>query len=226
MTRLERAKIIGIDCRLNATRLWIKSRIGSVFNRLDPVTPSLLKQALALESSARPAPAQVVEALLAAEKKARQTSVNLPFDQLLGTWQLSFITGTQKAQRRSGIVLGAGRYLPRWIKVSLTYSQSDSELHQGAVENVVEWAGAKLIVQGPAQLRGPKNILAFDFTRICLQLWGLPIYRGYIRGGRQREDLFNTLPIRDQAFFVYFLVDDTLAAARGRGGGLAIWKRL
>lgn len=65
-----------------------------------------------------PPPAEtVVNALLATEKAARQDKPSYCFDSLVGTWQLRFIMGTKKTRQRAGVVLGAGRYLPRWVKI-------------------------------------------------------------------------------------------------------------
>ncbi len=63
---------------------------------------SLLEQAvtfLAGESVAAPPAAQVVEALLQAEKTAKQQKNSYSFGQLIGTWRLGFITGTKKPAR-------------------------------------------------------------------------------------------------------------------------------
>jgi hypothetical protein len=71
-----------------------------------------------------------------------------------------------------------------------------------------------------------KNILAFDFTRITVKLLGKTVYQGFIRGGEAREAEFFSLSVAKQAFFAYFLVEDGIIAARGRGGGLALWGRV
>jgi len=52
------------------------------------------------------------------------------------------------------------------------------------------------------------------------------LYDRYIRGGQEREASFYDKPLKDKAFFTYFLVENRAIAARGRGGGLALWKRV
>jgi hypothetical protein len=190
---------------------------------------SLLEQAaksITTNSTSQPSPESLVEALLQAEKTAKKRKVHYSFEQLIGTWRLCFVTGTKKTRQRAGIVLGAGRYIPRWVKLQLCYSaaptqQQDSEA--GVVENSVELGALKLTLTGPTKFLPKKNILAFDFTRMTVQLFGAKLYKGYIRGGESKEQQFQQESVGKQAFFAYFLVEDKLIAARGRGGGLALW---
>ena len=68
-----------------------------------------------------------------------------------------------------------------------------------------------------------KNILAFDFTKATVQILGKTIYNNYIRGGKKSEETFYQKKVKNQAFFGYFFITEKAIAARGRGGGLAIW---
>ncbi|NES72975.1 MAG: hypothetical protein F6K24_51155, partial [Okeania sp. SIO2D1] len=81
-------------------------------------------------------------------------------------------------------------------------------------------------LSGPTKFIDKKNILAFDFTKITVKLLGVKLYSGYIRGGQESEDKFATESVGKQAFFAYFLIQEKFIAARGRGGGLAIWGKL
>ena len=190
-------------------------------------------QCITTQSHTKPEPNSVVEDLLNYEKSAKKDRKKYSFQQLIGTWRLCFITGTKKTRRRAGIVLGAGRYLPQWVKIQITYSSpsevvelpEDMALTAGQVENSVQVAGLKLSLTGPVKLLKQK-ILAFDFTQIKVQLFGKIIYQGSIRGGAETVEKFYTESIQKQAFFAYFLVEDNLIAARGRGGGLALWGKL
>ena len=172
-----------------------------------------------------PASEAVVEALLEAEKRGKQAKIRYTYPQLLGTWRLGFITGTKRSRQRAGVILGAGRFLPKWVKIHLSYSQSESEPDRGTVQNSVELGPLKLVLTGPTQFWSKANILAFDFTQIKILLLGLKLYEGFIRGGRDREARFYEQSVKEQAFFTYFLVQDDCIAARGRGGGLALWTR-
>lgn len=188
-----------------------------------------LDQAIAFlttPSATLPAPDIVVEALLQAEKTAKQSKVRHSYSQLLGTWRLGFVTGTKKSRQRAGIILGAGRFLPKWVKIHLSYSQSVSDQERGTVQNSVELGLLQLVLTGPTQFWQKTNMLAFDFTRIRVSLFGLKLYEGYIRRGQNREARFYEQSVKEQAFFTYFLVENHCLAARGRGGGLALWTRV
>jgi hypothetical protein len=191
---------------------------------------SILEQAA--KSNTKPSPAAVVAALLEAEKSAKQNKIRYGFEQLIGNWRLCFITGTKKTRQKAGIVLGAGRYIPEWVaKIQIAYSaepvaeeEENSEI--GRVENSVQVGAIVLTLSGPTKFLVNKNILAFDFTRITMKVLGKTVYQGFIRGGEAREAEFFSLSVGKQAFFAYFLVEDGIIAARGRGGGLALWGRV
>ncbi|MEB3339225.1 hypothetical protein [Okeania sp.] len=180
-------------------------------------------------SSDKPSPDAVVSALLEIEKLSKKEKHIYKIEQLSGNWQLCFITGTKKTKKRAGVLLGDGRYIPNLIKITLSYfsplknSQIPQELEIGRVENTVEFAGLKLSLSGLTKFIDKKNILAFDFTKITVKLFGIKLYSGYIRGGQKSENKFPTESISKQAFFSYFVIQEKFIAARGRGGGLAIW---
>ncbi|MBE9126433.1 hypothetical protein IQ257_05795 [Coleofasciculus sp. LEGE 07092] len=181
---------------------------------------------LTTSSATPPASESVVEALLQAEKTAKKVKLRHSYSQLLGSWRLGFITGTKRSRKRAGVILGAGRFLPKWVKIHLSYSPSEPGTEQGTVQNSVELGLLQIVLTGPTQFFSKTNILAFDFTRIRVSLLGLNLYEGYIRGGRNREARFYEQSVKEQAFFTYFLVQEGSIAARGRGGGLALWAKV
>ncbi len=188
---------------------------------------SVLEQAT--KSNSKPSSAAVVAALLEAEKSAKQNKIRYSFEQLIGNWRLCFITGTKKTRQKAGIVLGAGRYIPEWVaKIQIAYSvepvtEGETLGETGKVENSVRVGAIELTLSGPTKFLVNKNILAFDFTRITVKLLGKTVYQGFIRAGESREAEFFSLSVGKQAFFTYFLIEDGIIAARGRGGGLALW---
>ncbi|ERT09741.1 hypothetical protein M595_0401 [Lyngbya aestuarii BL J] len=185
------------------------------------------------KSPDKPKTEAVVEALIEQEKTASKLKEPSNFSQFLGTWRLCFITGTQKTRRKIGTALGPGRYLPNWVKIYLSYSDSSASpqvnleqaFEAGNVENSVKLGGLKLTLSGPVKFQEKKNILAFDFTRMKVILFGVKLYDGYIRGGAESEEKFYSDRINKQAFFAYFYIQEKAIAARGRGGGLALWGR-
>ncbi len=193
------------------------------------MTSNLILQQAAnyfLDQSNLPSSSEVVNALLEAEKFAKKVKISYSWESLIGNWRLCFVTGTKKTRKKAGIVLGAGKYLPRFVKISLNYFPSEeSSENQGNVENCVNVGGLQLSLTGPVKFLAPKNILAFDFTRMKLKVFGVTLYNGYIRDGKTKEASFYTDKISQQAFFAYFYLTDSAIAARGRGGGLALWTK-
>jgi hypothetical protein len=196
----------------------------------------LLQQAIASLSDRpidRPSPDAVLQVLLAAEKASKQQKTRCSMADLVGDWRLCWITGTQKTRKRAGVVLGAGRYVPGFVTIQLSYTASplvpdvpvESAFETGTMTNQVQCGPLSITLSGPAKLLKKNNILAFDFTRILLQLGNVTVYRGAVRGGATSEASFYQASVGKQAFFNYFLVQPNLLAARGRGGGLALWGR-
>jgi hypothetical protein len=142
----------------------------------------------------------------------------------------ALLPAQKKTRQRAGIVLGAGRYIPQWVKIKLTYSSPTKTLESidnkkdelGQVQNSVKIGGLQLTLSGPIKFIKHK-ILAFDFTQITIKLFGRKLYEGKIRGRTENETEFYTQSIQKQAFFAYFLVEQDRIAARGKGGGLALW---
>ena len=182
-------------------------------------------QFLKTSNTPAPAPAAVVEALLQIEKMAKQARIKHSYSQLQGCWRLGFVTGTKRVRQQAGIVLGAGRFLPLWVKIQLSYTPSEGGPDRGIVENSVSLGPLQLTLSGPTQFWPKTNILAFDFIRMRIVLAGLRLYDGSIRGGETREAQFYKQTVKEQPFFSYFLAAEDCIAARGRSGGLALWTK-
>jgi hypothetical protein len=186
---------------------------------------TFLTQAKPQADAPPPAAASLVAALLQAERQARQARTTIPLAALVGQWRLGFITGTVRSRQRAGVVLGAGRFIPRWLSIQLAYAQAPGQENQGTVHNTVRLGPLSLTLTGPMQFYPQNRILAFDFTRLKLQVGAATLYDGAVRGGHDQEARFFQQPLSDKAFFSYFLADSNRIAARGRGGGLALWIR-
>ncbi len=183
----------------------------------------------------RPAAAAVVEALLQAEKAAKQQRWLYPVDLLLGNWRLRFTTGTRKL-RRGGIALSRGFYLPGFVQAQIGFSPAGlsdvaadpSQPEPAApvllsISNQLAIAGGSLRFTGPARYLNKKNLLAFDFSHLELSLAQRQLYRGTVRGRSAQAPAFTEKSIAQLPFFSFFLITPSFIAARGRGGGLAIW---
>jgi len=172
---------------------------------------------------ALPIAAAVVDALLKAEKAARQQQLAYPFEALCGCWRLCFATGTRK-RKRGGIILGKGFYVPKFVPAYISFSAKESS-YQGEISNQVQLGALLLKFTGPCQWLNKKNLLAFDFTQLQLSLFSRAVYTGNVRGGKAKAENFSNQANAKQPFFAFFLVTADFIAARGRGGGLALWIR-
>ncbi len=164
----------------------------------------------------RPRPQELQVALLALEKKFRRERAWQTAASLAGNWRLQFITGSARSR--------GGFYIPDWLQVEIQYA-FDGNGSTGRVENSVACGPLYLRVTGPLQFRSPRNILAFDFTQFQVGAFGRQFLRGPLRGGPEGDERFTSTPVARQAFFTYFLISPRAIAARGRGGGLALWER-
>ena len=180
-------------------------------------------QAILKRGVSKPPKDELVTALLALEKKARYEKSSHCFRDLVGSWRLCFVTGTKKAKNRAGIVLGAGRYLFPGIKIEIRFQETGVD--QGQIDNIVQVGTVRLSVSGPAKFLSKKNLLAFDFTQMRVQILGMTLYNGYIRGGKVSEESFYQKRIAQQAFFAFFVINPQILAARGREGGIALWAK-
>lgn len=177
--------------------------------------------------SNRPRAEEVVNALLQAEKTAKQQRLVYPFESLLGQWRLCFATGTRKVRQRGGIVLGKGLYLPKFTPAHISFHTASHTLEQtpgrGEIRNQIQLGAVLLRFEGPLQYQEKKNLLAFDFIRMQLCLFGRTVYNGQVRGGKTQTLDFYNQSVAKLPFFAFFLVTEDFIAARGRGGGLALW---
>jgi len=176
----------------------------------------------------RPAPDAVVAAMLTLERASKRDRAAVPLPQLLGTWRLAFVTGTQKTRKRAGKAIGAGRYLPGLPTIHIHYRSADDPQRPGLgrAVNRVALGAIALTVTGPIEAIAGKRILAFDFTRWSVAIGSWTAFSGELGGGADSDADFADRPLKTRPFFNYFWVSETAIAARGKGGGLAMWVRV
>ena len=171
--------------------------------------------------SDRPEAKEVVKALLQAEKAAKQQKLVYPLESLFGQWRLCF-TAPKNAHFRSGVALGKGFYVPQIApaQISLFHSQN---LGEARITNSVQFGSLQLKLTGPAHYLDKKNLLMFDFTQVEILLFNRAIYSGGFRGGKLKDADFYKRSVAKAPFFAFFRITENFIAARGRGGGLALW---
>ncbi|MCG9890873.1 MAG: hypothetical protein MH252_07345 [Thermosynechococcaceae cyanobacterium MS004] len=205
--------------------------------------------ASALQRSAKekpPAIAPILETLQQLERAAKRRD-SLTYDALLGTWRLVLVSRTKRPSaskthtktkpdtKPQTKTQTKGQWIPAWVSIEITYAKRSPSLSNpvrlpnlldpGTVQNCVKVGALKLTLSGPTQLY-PNNILAFDFTQLTLEVGNLTLYRGGIRGGTAQEIRFYQQSLKTQAFFRFFWFTTLGLAARGRGGGLALWSKV
>ncbi|MEM1426874.1 MAG: hypothetical protein AAGF75_10020 [Cyanobacteria bacterium P01_H01_bin.130] len=176
----------------------------------------------------RPTPEAVVEAMVALEKESKKAKQTVTLPELLGQWQLTFVTGTTKTRKKAGTAIGAGRYLPGIPNIAIAY-EADPEhpgTAMGRAVNRVTLGAIALTVTGPIEAIANRSVMAFDFTQWSIALGSWTAYRGSIGGGVASEAEFSQRSLRDRPFFNYFWVSNQAIAARGKGGGLALWVKV
>jgi hypothetical protein len=179
----------------------------------------------AAQSNDLPTKAAMLTALQAAEVFARQEKLIIPFESLVGEWRLCFATGAKKDKQRGGIKLGSGFYFPKVTPASIAFTRDDLASSTGTATNRLVVAAVQFQFTGPCRYPGKKNLLAFDFTQIQIKILGVTVYQGKIRSGKRGGKDFAELSIAQLPFFAFFWAGEHGIAARGRGGGLALWVR-
>lgn len=172
----------------------------------------------------RPAASEVVRALVEAEKAAKHQRLVLPFESLVGSWRLCFTAG-RAAHQTGDTILGRGFYLPRVIPAQIGFypDAEGGDRQTGTVTNQIKLAGLTLQFSGVCRYLGRKNIVAFDFLQLELNVLGRSLLKQEVRGGLIKADDVRSGAVKNLPFFAFFAASDRFIAARGRGGGLAIW---
>lgn len=166
----------------------------------------------------------VTAALLALEKAAKQSRQSIAPEALRGTWRLCFSAG-KKARYQSGQPVGSGFYIPQIAIAQIAFSPDGENPGQLKIANALQVGPLQIRFTGPARYPGKKNLLVFDFTHLAVHCFGLKVYQGAVGKKKYQETPFADTAIAKLPFFAFFAAAEDYIAARGRGGGLAIWVR-
>ncbi len=172
-------------------------------------------QAMAQTPPLVPDSRQIVQELRQLEQQARSQGFAPTPTHLTGRWRLTHV-GSDRQRLLKG-------RLWRWPAAWLTLALNPEGL--GTIRNQVQVGHLTLAFQGPCRLLRGKRLLAFDFRQVQL-LWGdRPLLTRPLRGGGISPEAFAALSIQKLPFFAWIAAEPTWIAARGRGGGLALWRR-
>lgn len=167
----------------------------------------------------------VVNALLSLEKASRERSRNEPEanelmqTKLDGAWRLVFSTGTINTQKRTGRIT----YIP--VKAVQSFDTESKRISNGI------FVGDTALIRfcGDFNFDVAYKKLTFDFDAVYVLGLRFALNGGTSRLGVATSDksMGNETLVKQGKlpFFVWIDADDSIAVARGRGGGLALWKR-
>lgn len=174
----------------------------------------------AVGTSLRPTAAATMMALLQTEEAIRQTRTQFIESDLLGNWRLHFVSAGKVNLSSKRL---RGFFLPSFLPAQIGFQRSDmNDSAPLSVTNQITIGLIQLKFTGPARLESKKNLLGFDFTRLEIILLGQRVYEGAVPSSRKNQK-FQDISIGKLPFFAFFTVTDSFIAARGRGGGLALW---
>jgi hypothetical protein len=152
------------------------------------------------------------DSLLALERQSQRSGSGLRRQDLIGDWRLEQVWGKGQSvpSRVAGVALRA-------LAASLAFdSAPDGRL---LIRNSVTLAGLNLVFEGTAHLRGRRPLLLFTFLTLRVSLAGRTLWsRALPPVDPRREPFFALIASGSTAEGPRWL------AARGRGGGLALWR--
>lgn len=170
------------------------------------------------DGGARPSGADVEAALLAIEANQRRARSVTDVRELAGEWELVFTAGAARRGRRWNPAAWP-IYFPVRARQTFTLLRADA----GTFDNAVYAAGTVFRFTGPFRwVGGRRNRAEFTFTTAALRVGPLPAVTFPAGGPATLDGLTaKTLP-----FFTFFFCRRGILAARGRGGGVALYRRI
>ncbi len=157
--------------------------------------------------SASASPEVSARELLQQEQQARRSGSGVEADALQGCWQLQLVwpKGQQRASAFSG-------WLLRGLSARLEIGTDPEGL---LLSNAVNLGAVELRFRGRGRLEGKRPLLLFSFEQLQLSLGGWRIVERTLPAPAPQRMPFFALIHRDPSGWL---------AARGRGGGLALWR--
>ena len=183
-----------------------------------------------LKSTPTVAPEAIMQALLQLEKQSKKNKKTAIADEFIGNWRLQFVGSKKSPNTPIQALKGSGKALPSWLNIQLTYQRTDdsgglekSRVNQGQLTNRVQIGLLALELSGPWLYDERVGIMTFDFLYLKFSVFKRSILSIPVRGGKKAEAQFWKQPLKEKAFFRYFWATPDAIAARGKGGGIALW---
>lgn len=148
--------------------------------------------------------------LLDRERRVRQHGTGLQASDLLGCWRLDQVW--PKGSPRPSVFSGS---LLRAVQARLEIAAAEADEGALALCNAVSLGPLELRFRGVGRLRGSRPLLQFSFQQLQLSLGGRVLVQ---------RTLPSPAPQRLPFFALIGCDPSGWLAARGRGGGLALWR--
>ena len=156
-----------------------------------------------------------LEKLLELEKKARLEGSGIEYDALLGLWKFHSVwkQGSDQEDSISSTLLQV-------LSASLELKKETQDLQEElfTIANSIQLGLLSLRFSGIANLERKQPLLPFSFNCIEIKLASLIIFKRSLPTSEPKK----------RPFFALIAMDSNgkWLSARGKGGGLALWKKI
>ena len=205
-------------------------------------------RAVAAPMAERPSPAEVLSAIIELTSSTEDRSSFL--DRLAGggspgrRWTLAYTAGSAavKAARQQRKKAGSGGWLKATREALLPWTRLENGLYvdglvtaiqrfdastgenENGIFGVLGATGLRLTVKGPFKWPDPERRTVCAFQPTVAKCAIGPLEREFSMEAPGAPD-FESTAVTKLPFFKFVLVDDTVAVAQGRSGGVAVWVR-
>jgi hypothetical protein len=178
----------------------------------------VLRRAAHGRGGRRPAASTVSFALLQLERQQRRNKAVTDVAELAGQWELVVTSSPKKKD-----MFSKPMYFP--LCARQTFIPAESGPQTGVFDNAVFFCGSQLRFRGPYRwIAGRANRVEFTFSSLSMKLgpFGPFVFDNIDKEGSE----LGTRTAKVLPFFTFYMARNGIAAARGRAGGIALYRRV
>ena len=155
-----------------------------------------------------------LEKLLELEKKARLDGSGINYESILGLWKFHSVW-KQGADKENNISSTLLQVFSASLELKINRQEAEKELF--SIVNSIQFGLLTLKFSGLANLERKQPLLPFSFDCIQIKLSSFTIFKRSLPTPKGNK----------RPFFALIAVDTNgkWLSARGKGGGLALWKK-
>ena len=199
----------------------------------DPAAPPDPVATLHAAAADRSAYVDDIYASIVALEKAKKADRRVSGDELNGKWRLVYTSGTKKVAANLNRAGFGGSYFP--VRAVQSF-----DVGAGRIRNGIYLGPLKFFFDGPFVWRERLSMLEFTFTKVSLAVgpfgpvsfdiddgkWdAVKMAEQSASDGQGKVEKGNGSKPGANPFFKFVHTDEKCIAARGRGGGLALWSK-